>query len=87
MSFASSQVAWLGWAVKVTFPTNPTVSTVIDVHPQGRVPILMSLGQMMKLNMNLMCAPDVVTVTCEALNYKAFPVKFSTRKHVVPRFV
>ena len=83
MSFANSQVAWLEWAVKVTFPTEPPVSTIIDVHPDGRVPILMSLGQMMKLHMTLTCSPVGVSVSCAALNYKDHPLKFSTSKHVI----
>ena len=43
MSFANSQVAVLNWCVVVHFPTHPPVSTTIDVHEEGDIPILLSL--------------------------------------------
>ena len=49
MSFANSKTAWLEWCVVVTFPTVPPVTTTIDVHEKGDIPLLLSLQQMMNL--------------------------------------
>ena len=82
MSFANSESAWLEWCVEVTFPTEPPISTTIDVHDQGNIPILMSLPQMMNLGLDLKCRPDSVTLTCEALGYHSENLPFTTSKHV-----
>ena len=42
MSFANSSTAILRWCVVVHFPTTPPISTTIDIHEEGDIPILFS---------------------------------------------
>ena len=55
MSFANSASEILEDCVVFTFPTQPPVSTTVDVHEHGEVPILLSLPQMMNLGFHLSC--------------------------------
>ena len=82
MSFANSQTAWLEWCVIVHFPTNPPVSTTIDVHESGDIPILLSLPQMMNLGLDFKLRPGYVNITCEALGYHNETLPFTDTKHV-----
>ena len=83
MSFANSKTETLEWCVIVTWPTTPPISTTIDVHPTGTVPILLSLSQMMNLEMKLDLCSDAVYCECAALGYYSEPLEFSTSRHVV----
>ena len=83
MSFANSDAEWLEWCVVVWFPTYPPVSTTIDVHEKGNIPILLSLPQMMNLGMDFKLRPDSVKLTCEALGYRDEVLPFTRSKHVV----
>ena len=49
------------------FPTEPPVQTTIDIHASGSVPVLMSLPQIMNLEMNFYLRSDQVYCTCDAL--------------------
>ena len=57
MTFANSEKAVLNWCVEIHFPTNPPVSTTVDVHEKGNIPILMSLPQMIRLGMDFQLRP------------------------------
>ena len=83
MSFANFHTEWLEWCVVVGFPTNPPVSTTIDVHTNGNIPILLSLPQMMNLGFDLKMRPDSVKLTCDSLGYHDEVLPFSKSKHVV----
>ena len=81
MSFANSQKTLLEWAVEITFPGSE-LSTRIDIHPTGDVPILISLPQMMNLGMSLHMRPSAVYMTCKVLESVEVPLVFTTSKHV-----
>jgi hypothetical protein len=83
MSFANSDTETLEWCVQVTWPTMPPISTTIDVHMKGNVPILLSLSQMMNLEMTFVLQSDAVYCDCDALGYWREPLEFSTSRHVV----
>ena len=67
MSFANSQSTVLECCVDFTFPTNPPVTTSVDVNPSGNVPILMSLSQMQNLEFDLKLKPEGYYLTCAQL--------------------
>ena len=83
MSFANSQTETLNWCVVVTWPTTPPVSTTIDVHESGDIPILMSLPQMMNLGMSLTLDSNGIRVTCPAMGYNDHECAFSTSRHAI----
>ena len=83
MSFADGKTETLTECCVLTFPTVPPVQTTIDIHESGNVPVLMSLPQMMNLEMNLYLRSSQVYCTCDALGMHETPLDFSTSKHVV----
>ena len=54
----------------VTFPTEPPTTTVIDVYPNGDIPILISLQQMMNLGFTIRLEPHAVYLTSKVLGYQ-----------------
>ena len=83
MSFANSETAWLEWCVVIHFPTEPEVTTTVDVHDKGDIPILLSLPQMMNLGFKLDMDPKNIHLTCKALGYERERLPFTTSRHVV----
>ena len=83
MSFANSQCVTLKWCVRIHFPTNPPVSTVVDVHEDGNIPILFSLPQMMNLGFKLDLSETECYLTCSAFGYNRVPLEMSTSRHLV----
>ena len=83
MSFANSETAWLEWCVVIHFPTEPEVTTTVDVHTKGDIPILLSLPQMMNLGFKLDMDPKNIHLTCKALGYENERLPFTTSRHVV----
>ena len=67
MSFANSATEILEWCVDITFPTTPPVTTTVDVHESGDIPILMSLPQMMNLGFKLELKPGEIYLLSEVL--------------------
>ena len=53
--------------VVVKFPTSPPMTTTIDVHETGDIPILLSLPHMMNLGFQLSLEPGAVRLTCKHL--------------------
>ena len=64
MSFANSQSEVLGWCVDLTFPTNPPVTTSVDINPSSYVPILISLSLMQNFEFDLKLKPEGCYLTC-----------------------
>jgi len=83
MSFADSRTEVLNWCVKVHFPTNPPVTTTIDVHEKGNIPILLSLPQMVRLGFDISLRPWGCKISSEALGFKAEPLEFCNSRHAV----
>jgi len=87
MSFANSDSTILKWCVVITFPTAPPVSTTVDVHEKGDIPILMSLPQMMNLNFDISLRPSGQSkISSSILGLKREPLEFSTSRHAVIDF-
>ena len=83
MSFANSQSTVLEWCVDLTFPTNPPVTTSVDVNPTGNVPILMSLSQMQNLEFDLKLKPEGNYLTCAQRGATNELLKMATSRHAV----
>jgi len=83
MSFADSRTEVLNWCVVVHFPTTPPVTTTIDVHESGNIPILLSFPQMIRLGFDFKLRPWACKVSSEALGFKDEPLEFSNSRHAV----
>ena len=83
MSFANSQTTTLKWCVRMHFPTNPPISTIVDVHEEGDIPILFSLPQMMNLGFKLDLNETECRLTCHAFGYNHVTLDFCTSRHIV----
>ena len=57
--------------------------TIVDIVEQGRVPILFSLQQMKKLQMQLDMRPGRVLITCEALGLHSVQATPALSSHIV----
>ena len=83
MTFANSASATLNWCVIVHFPSDPPLSTTIDVHEEGSAPILFSLGQMANLGVDLNLRRGRLAMTCPAFGYYNDEMEISTSRHLV----
>ena len=83
MFFASSKFEILKWCVRVNSPTIPSITTTIDVHERGSIPILLSLPQMCKLFRTLELQPNLtVLLTCKLMGDRREPLPSATTKPV-----
>ena len=82
-SFANGEKAVVQQMIRIWFSTNPPSHTDVDILEQGKVPILLSLGQMRNLRFTLEIAPDVVYLSSPVLKVNKQPVMVSTTKHLV----
>ena len=59
------------------------MTTIVDIVEQGSVPILLSLQQMMNLQMKLDMRPDRVLIACEALGLHHAQATQASSSHIV----
>ena len=66
---------------RVWSPTTPPTHTDVDICEQSTVPILLSVFQMMNMNMSLGISGEKVLLTCPTLGMKGRPCRTSTSHH------
>ena len=80
---ANSETTSVHQALKIWFPTEPPMFTIVDIVEQGRVPILCSLQQMKNLQMQLDMRTDRVLIMCEALGLHHVQATHASSSHIV----
>lgn len=83
MSCANSEKAHITWCVHLHFPTDPVVTTQVDVLDQGSVPILMLLPHMRALNFHFHLTYPACALSCEAFGFRSRKIPRSTSRHFV----